>query len=102
MKKSITKISVMIILAVIMLPYSGMHAQIRYLDSVFASTTVTPDVVYANNISILTGTPTATNLFMDVYEPTGDACTSRPLVIYLHAGTYLPIIYNRACVGMKT
>src|SRR5205085_819950 len=77
------------------------QGQTRYLDSLFTST-VTSDVIYGNNIDIRTGSPVAMDLKMDVYEPTGDACLSRPLVIFLHAGTYLPILYNDACTGTKT
>jgi hypothetical protein len=74
----------------------------RFLTQTFSGVNVTSNVIYANNMSVLTGTPTPTDLKMDVYTPAGDNCTNRPLVIYLHAGTFLPIIYNKACVGTKT
>ena len=45
-------------------------------------------------MSVLTGTPTAQALPMEVYQPTGDTETSRPLIIHMHTGTFLPILYK--------
>ena len=101
MKTKITIIKKAICIWMIAFPFLA-NAQTRYLDNVFPSVTVTPNVLYGHNITVLTGTPVDTTLLMDVYTPFGDTCTSRPVVIYLHAGTYLPIIYNRACVGTKS
>ena len=40
----------------------------RYLSQIFtdAQITYTPNIVYANNFSFLTGAPVATDLFMDI------------------------------------
>ena len=52
------------------------NAQTRYLDDVFSTVTVTSDVIYANNISILPALmglpPAPTDLTCDIYEPSGD------------------------------
>ncbi len=42
-----------------------------------------------------------TNLEMDVYQPNGDAETSRPLVIYLHTGNFLPPGLNGGINGSR-
>ena len=31
---------------------------------------------------------------MEVYSPSGDTETNRPLIIHMHTGTFLPIIHN--------
>src|SRR3954471_20500908 len=77
-------------------------SQQRYLNEVFTSVNVTSNVRYGNNISILTGSPTATDLLMDMYEPAGDSLTLRPLVIYLHTGSFLPAVFNQNPTGGKT
>jgi len=81
---------------------STVNAQTRYLDEVFTNVTVTSDVVYGNNLEVLTGTPVATDLLMDVYEPTGDTQTDRPLILYLVTGSFLPRYINQTPTGSKT
>ncbi|MFY9309899.1 MAG: T9SS type A sorting domain-containing protein [Bacteroidia bacterium] len=77
-------------------------AQTRYLNEVFTNVTVTSDVIYGNNISVLTGTPMAADITMDVYQPTGDTETARPLVLVLHTGSFLPAVANGQPTGKKT
>ena len=76
-------------------------AQTRYIDQVFSAVDITPNVIYASNMSVLTGTPIAQSLPMEVYQPTGDTETSRPLIIHMHTGTFLPILYNGNPTGMR-
>ncbi len=102
MKTLLSKMKLIVVAASILFPAANVLAQDRYLEEVFPSVKITSDVVYANNIGVLTGTPVAEDLRMDIYEPDGDSCTARPLIIYMHAGTFLPIIYNGGCVGTKT
>lgn len=78
------------------------EAQNRYFGEVFGSVSVTTDVVYGNNITVLTGNPVAEDLHMDVYEPDGDTETARPVVIIVHDGSMLPTPVNIRCVGSKT
>ena len=80
----------------------GFAQSARYLDEVFTNVTVTSNVIYGNNISVLTGTPTAADITMDVYQPTGDTETARPLVIVLHTGSFLPAVMNGQPTGKKT
>ena len=82
------------------------NSQTRYLDDMFSSTTVTSDVVYANNISILPllqGLPPApTDLTCDIYQPAGDTETDRPVIILAHTGSFLPPVINGQPTGSKT
>lgn len=78
----------------------GASAQ-RYVSEIFTDVTVTSDVQYANNITVITGAPAAENLLMDVYEPTGDAETERPVVLVAHSGEYLPVSINGLTYGEK-
>jgi acetyl esterase/lipase len=76
-------------------------AQQRYLDEVFTNVTMTSGITYGQNYSILTGTPTLIDLKLDVYEPTGDTVSMRPLIIYLHTGSFLPILFNKTPTGSR-
>ncbi|MGB3946978.1 MAG: T9SS type A sorting domain-containing protein [Bacteroidia bacterium] len=77
-------------------------SQQRFLNNVFTSVTKTPNVIYSNNISVLTGTPAATDLYMDVYEPTADTMDARPMVLVLHTGSFLPAVVNGQPTGGKS
>lgn len=79
----------------------NLSAQTRYLEEVFDDVTVTQDVVYENNISVLTGAPMAIDVAMDIYEPTGDTETNRPFMIYAHTGNFLPTPTNGSPSGTK-
>ena len=39
---------------------------------------------------------------MDIYTPSGDTETSRPLMIYIHTGNFLPPFLNGSALGTKT
>lgn len=75
--------------------------QTRYLDEVFPDVTITEDVIYGNNITVITGAPAASDLMMDVYEPTGDTESTRPVVIFAPTGNFLPRITNGSPVGTR-
>lgn len=76
-----------------------LFAQSRYLDEVFTNVTVTDSVQYGQNFGFMTGSPVLQPLIMTVYEPTGDWIADRPLVIYLHTGSFLPILTNQTTGG---
>ncbi len=81
-------------------------AQTRYLDDVFSAVIVTSDVTYATNISIfpmLQGlAPGPQDIKCDIYEPTGDSLTNRPVIILVHTGSYLPPVLNGKPTGSKS
>lgn len=75
--------------------------QSRYLDEVFTEVTITQEVKYGINLSILSGAPDSVDLLMDVYEPTGDTVGVRPVVLFAHSGYYLPRIINGSPNGTR-
>lgn len=80
-------------------------AQQRYLDPVFDDVTVTPDVVYGVNATVLAiqvaGEAIPQQLEMDVYEPVGDDLAERPLVLVFHTGNFLPFPDNLSVGGTR-
>jgi len=73
----------------------------RYATTVFSDVTVKSNVVYGQNFSVLTGAPVLSDLKFDLYEPAGDTATNRPLIIYLHTGSFLPKGLNQLPTGSK-
>jgi hypothetical protein len=100
MRKKLQFVATSCILAISTTGFSQTPA--RYLNNVFTTVKTTSDVIYGNNLSVLTGTLTPIDLKMDVYEPIGDTAMARPLVIILHSGAYLPAIANGSAIGKKT
>lgn len=58
----------------------------RYLVKTFAVDTSLNILYGANTATSGTGT---TNLYLDIYQPSGDVLTERPLVIFAHGGTFV-------------
>ena len=107
MKKTILPL----ILSLLSLPSIFAQNQ-RYVDEVFTNFTVQNNVLYSVNNSVIaasnglpyveTGTiPQAPALVFDLYEPENDTLAERPLIIMLHTGTFLPIIYNGNPTGAR-
>lgn len=71
----------------------------RYLQEVFSSLNITYNKAYGQNYSFITGAPVLDSLRMDIYEPSGDTASLRPLVIYFHTGSFLPLLINRTPTG---
>lgn len=90
---------------VFMLTSFSSEAQ-RYDEEIFDDVTVTSDVVYGTNASVITipstGSFLVQPLLMDVYEPTNDTETERPLVMVFHTGNFLPNVTNGQIAGTKT
>lgn len=83
----------------------------RYVSEVFTDVTVTTNVVYGVNASIINlldndntndAHPLVHPLLMDVYTPTGDTETDRPVVIYFHTGSFLPFPANGTTSGTRS
>ena len=93
-------------LALSVLAFSQVDAQVRYINEVFSDVEVTTNVVYGQNVTILPllqSQPPATQpLVCDIYEPAGDTETDRPLMIYIHTGNFLPQYLNGSAVGTKS
>ena len=58
----------------------------RYASDVFEDVTVTSNIVYGFNYTF-SGTPKT--LKLDLYEPTGDTETERPMIFWVHGGSFL-------------
>ncbi|MEL6634462.1 MAG: esterase, partial [Bacteroidota bacterium] len=58
----------------------------RYRLEIFASTDSTLAIKYGENVTI---GGNAQELFMDIYEPTGDTVTERPLIIFAFGGSFI-------------
>lgn len=75
----------------------------RYFDQIFTEVSVTPNVVYGVNATVLAlsvaGQAIPQPLVLKVYSPVGDTETARPLVIILHSGNFLPPSVNGGCSG---
>ena len=104
--KSLSFLTSLIILGI---AFSSL-SQTRYLNEVFTDVNVTYDVVYGNNITVQNATNIGPeDLLMDVYEPSGDSLPERPLVLYIHTGSFLPLVVNGVpvyanggCTGDRT
>jgi len=79
----------------------------RYYEEVFTNVTRQANVQYGTNFYFTPPvSPDPTNpqqgpLVLDLYTPTGDVATNRPLVIYLHTGNFLPKYFNGGIGGSK-
>jgi para-nitrobenzyl esterase len=58
----------------------------RYRNFLFTDVSVTSDIVYGSNEDL---NGLNQELLLDIYEPTGDSLTNRPLVIMCHGGFFL-------------
>ncbi|MBL7944045.1 MAG: alpha/beta hydrolase, partial [Flavobacteriales bacterium] len=78
----------------------------RYLEEVFDEVTVTTNVTYGMNATVLAyqllGEAIPEELKMDIYEPTDDEETNRPLILYFHTGNFLPHPQNGGIGGLRT
>ncbi|MFN0033528.1 MAG: T9SS type A sorting domain-containing protein [Saprospiraceae bacterium] len=97
------------LLLLLTLVSASLSAQSRYFDQVFSGVDVTADVTYAVNATVLLLAPPPNGagqaipqpLRVDIYEPSGDTETARPLVIILHTGNFLPPQVNGGCTGTR-
>ena len=58
----------------------------RFASDVFSNYTVTSDIVYGQNN---TWSGASNQLKLDFYEPTGDTEQARPLIIWVHGGSFI-------------
>ncbi|MCB1251394.1 MAG: alpha/beta hydrolase [Acidimicrobiales bacterium] len=61
-------------------------APLRYRDEVFASVTKTADITYGT--AVRRDTNAEVSLLADVYAPSGDTAVARPLIIWVHGGSF--------------
>ena len=58
----------------------------RYASDTFTNVTTTSNIVFGSNTAANGST---TSLTMDIYQPTGDVETNRPLIIWAHGGSFI-------------
>ena len=98
MKKNL--LSIFALMAMLFAGLVG-KAQVRYFAPVFTDVNKISQVWYDSNyaVNLLFGTPGLppslngspvymASQFVDVYQPTGDTATDRPLIILAHTGSY--------------
>ena len=66
---------------------------VRYVDHVFSDVTVTSDIVYGQadfdlDVDGPDDVTDVRDLHLDLYEPTGDTETARPLIVWIHGGGF--------------
>ncbi len=102
MKKIFTQL---LLLLFVTMSFVSFAQEGRYLEEVFTDVTVSSDVTYGQNATVLfvplVGEAVTQSLKMDIYEPTGDTETNRPLVLVFHTGNFLPPITNAQIAGSK-
>lgn len=83
------------------------EAQQRYLDPIFDDVTVETNVLYGVNATVITynvpaiGEAIPQPLAMDIYTPTNDTETDRPVFLLFHTGNFLPFPDNGGTGGTK-
>ena len=99
-----THIQKILVVALILIGINA-TAQTRYLDNIFDSVTVTTDVVYGQNLTVLPMlqglAPAIAPLSCDIYEPKNDTMTNRPVIVLIHTGSFLPPVLNGQPTGSK-
>lgn len=66
-------------------PANSVTAPVRYLDSVFSGVTRIADIPYGSAVNLSGQTVT---LRLDLYQPTGDAAMRRPVIVWVHGGSF--------------
>jgi acetyl esterase/lipase len=93
LSRVITRRTAVLCLAVVALVAGGCEqfitpggaGPLRYRDLIFANVTKTSAITYGTAV---TQQGTTLTLQLDVYRPTGDAVTARPLVVFVHGGGF--------------
>jgi para-nitrobenzyl esterase len=58
---------------------------LRYRDEIFSTVTKTADIAYGSAVD---QTGTNVTLKLDVYRPAGDTVTKRPVIVWVHGGSF--------------
>jgi len=78
-----------IILSLVVFSALSAFAQ-RYLTQTFTDVTIDSNIVYGQNYEYYSNFNQLKDLKMDVYRPAGDGATDRPVIVLMHAGSFLP------------
>ena len=58
----------------------------RFVDDIFSEVDVTLDIKYGSNAALV---GISQDLYLDIYEPSGDVETDRPLLVLAHGGSFI-------------
>ncbi|MCS7189897.1 MAG: hypothetical protein NZ933_08935 [Bacteroidia bacterium] len=72
------------------------NLSIRFIDPVFNRIRVVDSIKYGHNLSF---TQAPVDLLFDLYEPEGDTMAKRPVIILIHAGSFLPASIASSAFG---
>jgi len=90
MKKLFLTVAICLPIVIGIMPYSlfsqSYCGSSRYDSEIFPNVTTTSDVIYGSNADLNGST---VSLTMDIYQPTGDVATQRPLIIFAHGGSFI-------------
>jgi PKD repeat protein len=73
--------------AIIYLSMSAQCTSDRYTEPIFPNVTVTSSIQFGSAVPY--GSLLPENLYLDLYEPTGDTLAARPLIVYAFGGGFL-------------
>lgn len=59
---------------------------LRYDQEVFSSVDISSNIIYGSNIN---ANNASENLIMDIYQPSGDTAQFRPLIVWVHGGSFI-------------
>lgn len=84
------------------LAISSLASAQRFISEIFPSANETQNIKYGKNMGIFPA-PGTTPLMMDVYQPSGaaDPMPARPLIIFMHTGSYIPALVNGSPTGSR-
>ncbi len=75
-----------ILVIVVSFSIASAQCNYRYQQEIFQNVTVTSDIPFGSNTDVNGAT---VNLLLDVYEPTGDTLSQRPMLIMAHGGSFI-------------
>ncbi|RFC53996.1 T9SS type A sorting domain-containing protein [Brumimicrobium aurantiacum] len=81
---------ILMLFASILISFSNSKAQNctngRYDTEIFSNFSITQDIQYGSNVNF---DGSNQNLLLDIYSPSGDTETERPLIIFIHGGSFV-------------
>lgn len=81
-----TKLFILLLLGVFI--HGNSNAQlIRFKDIIFADVKISNNVKYGSSIPFASNDPI--DLVMDIYEPVNDTMKKRPVLVFIHSGSFL-------------
>lgn len=58
----------------------------RFIEEIFSSVDLSSNIVYGSAVNV---SGSNQSLEMDIYQPSGDTMSARPLIVFAHGGSFL-------------